>query len=159
MLMMILKWHSYWRWPYVVETPRTWRSTNHVVNKTKLVLFCGVNTFSDLWTCSLPYRIFLTLQLGSCTTSQKVAGSIPNGDFEILHLLNPSDSTTALGSTDPLTDMSTRDLPPSPPGGCKDGRCVRLTTLPPSCTDCLEILKASDSWVYKGLSRPLPFTA
>jgi hypothetical protein len=26
------------------------------------------------------------------------------------------------------------------PGG-KDGRCVGLTTLPPSCADCLEILK------------------
>jgi hypothetical protein len=26
------------------------------------------------------------------------------------------------------------------PGG-KDGRCVRLTILPPSCTDCLEILE------------------
>jgi hypothetical protein len=26
------------------------------------------------------------------------------------------------------------------PGG-KDGRCVGLTTLPPSCADCLEILE------------------
>jgi hypothetical protein len=25
------------------------------------------------------------------------------------------------------------------PGG-KDGRCVRVTTLPPSCAECLEIL-------------------
>ena len=34
----------------------------------------------------------------------------------------------ALGSTQPLTEMSTRVFP-----GGKGGRCVRLTTLPPSC--------------------------
>jgi hypothetical protein len=33
----------------------------------------------------------------------------------------------ALGSTEPLTEMSTRILP-----GVKGGRCVRLTTSPPS---------------------------
>jgi hypothetical protein len=40
------------------------------------------------------------------------------------------------------------------PGG-KDGRCVWLTTLPPSCADCLEILGATTSWNPKGLSRPV----
>jgi hypothetical protein len=40
------------------------------------------------------------------------------------------------------------------PGG-KDGRCVRLTTLPPSCADCLKILGASTSWNPQGLSRPV----
>jgi len=30
--------------------------------------------------------------------------------------------------------------------GGKGGRCVGLTTLPPSCTDCLEIWGASTSW-------------
>jgi len=33
-----------------------------------------------------------------------------------------------LGSTHPLTEMSTGVFP-----GGKDGRCVRLTTFPPSC--------------------------
>ena len=33
-----------------------------------------------------------------------------------------------LGSTQPLTEMSTRSFP-----GGKGGRCVGLTTLPPSC--------------------------
>jgi hypothetical protein len=41
----------------------------------------------------------------------------------------------ALGSTQPLTKMSTRNI--SLEG--KGGRCVGLTTLPPSCADCLEI--------------------
>jgi hypothetical protein len=35
----------------------------------------------------------------------------------------------------------------------KDDLGVGLTTLPPSCADCLEILEASTSWIPKGLSR------
>jgi hypothetical protein len=38
----------------------------------------------------------------------------------------PSSSTVTLGSTQPLTEMSTRYL------GVKGGQCVRLTTSPPS---------------------------
>jgi hypothetical protein len=40
----------------------------------------------------------------------------------------PSSRTMALGSTQPLTEMSTRNLP----GRVKSGRRVGLTTLPPS---------------------------
>jgi hypothetical protein len=40
------------------------------------------------------------------------------------------------------------------PGG-KGGRCVGLTTLPPSCADCLKNLGASTSWNPQGLSRPV----
>jgi hypothetical protein len=39
--------------------------------------------------------------------------------------------------------------------GGKCGRCVGLTTLPPSCVDRLEILGASTSCSPKGLSRPV----
>jgi len=52
----------------------------------------------------------------------------------------------ALMYTQSVTEMSTR---------CEGGRCVELTTLPPSCVDCLEILQASTSWSPKGLPRPL----
>jgi len=41
-------------------------------------------------------------------TNQKVAGSIPDGVIGIFHWHNPSDRTMALGSTQPLTEMSTR---------------------------------------------------
>jgi len=40
----------------------------------------------------------------------------------------------ALGSTQPLTEMSTRNV-----SWGKGGRSVGLTTLPPSCADCLEM--------------------
>ena len=40
----------------------------------------------------------------------------------------------ALGSTQPLTEMSTGNISRG-----KGGRCVGLTTLPPSCAGCLEI--------------------
>jgi hypothetical protein len=43
---------------------------------------------------------------------------------------NPSSRTMALGSTQPLTEMSIRNLPEG--GGVDGGRRVGLTTLPPS---------------------------
>jgi hypothetical protein len=67
--------------------------------------------------------------------SRKVAGSIPNGVNGIFHWHNPSGRTIALGSPQPLTEMSTRNIS----WGGKGGRFVRLTTLPPSCADCHEI--------------------
>jgi hypothetical protein len=82
----------------------------------------------------LPFIMYVTLGtavaqwLRYCATNQKVAGSIPNGVIGIFHWHNPSDRTMALGSTQPVTEMSTRSLP-----GGKCGRCVELTTLQPSC--------------------------
>jgi hypothetical protein len=48
--------------------------------------------------------------LGYCATNRKVAGSIPDGVIAIFHSHNPSDRTTALGSTQPLTEMRTRNI-------------------------------------------------
>jgi hypothetical protein len=47
---------------------------------------------------------------------------------------NPSGRTMALESTQPLTEMSTRNI-----FWGKGGRCVGLKTFPPSRADCLEI--------------------
>jgi len=41
-------------------------------------------------------------------TNRQVADSIPDGVIGIFQWLNPSGHTMALGSTQPLTEMSTR---------------------------------------------------
>jgi len=64
-------------------------------------------------------------------------------DFSVTCSFRP---TMALESTQPLVKTSTRKFP-----ACKGGRCVRLTTLPPSCAECHENLGAQNSW---NLSRP-----
>jgi hypothetical protein len=43
--------------------------------------------------------------------ANKVAGSIPDKVIQFLNCPNPSSSTIALGSTQPLTEMSTVNLP------------------------------------------------
>jgi hypothetical protein len=58
----------------------------------------------------------------------------------------------ALGSTQPLTEVSTRNLPEE----VKGGRLVRLTTTPPDMSiDCLENVEASTSHNPMGLHRLL----
>jgi len=45
-----------------------------------------------------------------CATSQKVMGLIPDGVIAIFHWHNPSGRTLALGLTQPITEMSTRNI-------------------------------------------------
>ena len=77
-------------------------------------------------------------------TSQKVAGSVPDGGIGILHWLNPSDRSNAWGRL----SFYHKWLPVVSPGD-EGGRSGRLRNLPPSCTDCVEILGASVSWSPK----------
>jgi hypothetical protein len=69
-------------------------------------------------------------------TSRKVVGLIPDGVIGIFHSLNPSSRIMTLGSTQPLTEIHTRDIS----WGVKTAGTYRLTTLLPSCANCLEIL-------------------
>ena len=62
-------------------------------------------------------------------TSRKFTGSVAGEVIGIFYLLNSSGRTMALGSTQTLTEVCTRDDP-----------YIGLTTLPPFCADCLEIL-------------------
>jgi hypothetical protein len=48
--------------------------------------------------------------LRHCATSRKVAGSIPDGIIAIFHSHDPSGRTMALGSTQPVTQMSAMDV-------------------------------------------------
>jgi hypothetical protein len=71
------------------------------------------------WECLELFWCLLMLLLGTqwrswlrhCATSWKEAGSIPDGVIGIFHSLNPSGYTMALGSTQSLTEISTRGLP------------------------------------------------
>jgi hypothetical protein len=72
--------------------------------------------------------------LRHCSISWKVVGLIPNCVTGIFHWHNPSGRTMTLGSTQPLTEMSTRNN-----FWAKGNSCIGLTTLPPSCVDCLKI--------------------
>jgi hypothetical protein len=48
--------------------------------------------------------------LRHCATSRKIAGSIPDSVIGIFHWHNPSGRTMALGLTQPLTEMRTRNI-------------------------------------------------
>ena len=93
-------------------------------------LICAFWILHATWWCTW-WRSWLR----HCATSRKVAGLIPDGVIGIFHWRNPSGHTLALGLTQPLTEMSSRNIS----CGGKCGWCVGLTTLPPSCADCLEI--------------------
>jgi hypothetical protein len=59
----------------------------------------------------------------------------------------------ALGSTQPLTEMSTRNV-----SWGKGGRCAGLTTLSPSCADCHEIWEPQPPGTLKACNGiALPF--
>jgi hypothetical protein len=85
-----------------------------------------------------------TQWLRHCATNRKDAGSISDGVTGFFHWHNPPGCTIALGSTQPLTEMSTRG---------KGGWCIGLITLPPVFADCLKI------WEPKppGTLKALPF--
>jgi len=67
-------------------------------------------------------------------TSRKVAGSIPDGVIGIFHWHNPSAALWLWGRL----SLWHKWVPDILLGG-KGGRCIGLTTLPPSCADCHEI--------------------
>jgi hypothetical protein len=81
-----------------------------------------------------------------CATNRKVAGLIPDGVIGLFRWHNPSDCTMALGSTQPLTEMSTRSI-----SWGKGGRCVRPTILPPYCA----VFKKSGNLNFLEPSGPL----
>ena len=101
-----------------------------------------------LFVCFLLYS---SEWLRRCATSRTVPGSIPGGVTAFFTDIFPSDRSMALGSTQPLVQMSTRNIPWG-----NGGRCVRLTTSPPSCAECHEIWEPKPPgtlWATPGLLR------
>jgi hypothetical protein len=95
--------------PFVLKTENFSHSRQNA-SRTKLVIRQILLTFKQ--TTSLLYRTGGTRWrswLGHRATSWKVAGSIPDCVTGIFHWHNPSSRIVALGSTQPLTEMSTRN--------------------------------------------------
>jgi len=88
--------------------------------------------------------------LRHCATSRKVAGSIPDCVIGIFHWYNPSGRTMALGLTQPLTEMNTRNVSWGYRRPVR--RADNLTTF--MCRLSWK-LGASTSWNPQGLSRPV----
>jgi hypothetical protein len=80
-----------------------------------------------------------------CATSRKVTCSIPDGATGIFHWHNPSGRTMALGLSQPLTEMSTRNI-------SWGVNADNLTTF--MCWMSWN-LGTSTSWNLLGLSRPV----
>jgi hypothetical protein len=67
-------------------------------------------------------------QQGHAATSRKVAGSFPDEVTEFFNWPNPSSRTMPLGSTKPLTEMSTRNL-----SGGKERPACKADNLSANC--------------------------
>jgi hypothetical protein len=65
----------------------------------------GLNPAGGMDICVLRWRSWLR----HCATNRKVTGSVPDGVTGIFQCLDPSGRTVALVSTQPLTEMSTRN--------------------------------------------------
>jgi hypothetical protein len=88
-----------------------------------------------------------TVQVRHYATSREVTGSIPD---EVIWFFNwpvLSSRTMALELTQPLTEMSTRNLP-----GINSGRRGRLTTSPSSVSR-MSIKCASTLWAFTACYR------
>jgi hypothetical protein len=84
-----------------------------------------------------------TSKITRFSTPNKITKYRPDGITGIFHWHNTSGRTMALGSIQPLTEMSARNI---------SWGCVGLTTLPPSCADCLEIWEPQPPGTLKACS-------
>ena len=106
--------------------------------------------------CTLPYLMLIT-QRDKRSVEQKVSTEqlsqltvyqfycslhvsafvkIHHLGIKKIHKLQPIKDSSMCSGVDSVSKNEYQDIP-----GGKDGRCVRVTTLPPSCAECLEILE------------------
>ena len=70
---------------------------NHIINLHTFLLVSSPICVGTRWRCWLRH----------CATSRKFAGSIPDG---VIVIIDNTSGRTALGSTQPLTEISTRNI-------------------------------------------------
>jgi hypothetical protein len=89
-----------------------WMTQNRNVKYTGNKVSCA--RIWKLWNIKTLYRSHVGTAVAQwlrcCATNRKVAGSIPADVIGLFQWRNPSDRTIALGSTQPLTEMSTRSI-------------------------------------------------
>ena len=98
-------------WGEVAKCLSKWKifRTYFVENSETYVFFPQILLFlRQLWAQNWGTRWRSWLR--HCATSRKVAGSIPDGVIGFFHWHNPSGRAMALGLTQPLTEMSTRNV-------------------------------------------------
>ena len=83
----------------------------------------------------LPWGTRWRIWLRHCATSRKVADSIPDGVNGVFHCHNASGRTMARWFDSASNRNEYQEYFP----GVKGGQCIGLTTLSPSCADCLEV--------------------
>jgi hypothetical protein len=81
----------------------------------RLLYFYCISSFLVVFICLLPLIRDMRWRslLRNYATSRKVVGSFPDEVIGFFNLPNPSSRTMALGPTQSLTEMSTRNLPGS----------------------------------------------
>jgi hypothetical protein len=129
--------------------------------KCRMLLYFSVSVILEYWFEYQGTIMFWNAQITYCVgtwyhswlrhyaTSRKVVGSILNEVIGFFNWPNTSSRTMALGSTQPLTEMSTRNLL-----GVKGGWHVRLRTSLPSVSRLYikcEILDVSHPMGLHGL--------
>jgi hypothetical protein len=85
-------------------------------------------------------------------TSRKVAGLIPDEVIGFFNLPNPSSRTMALGSTQPLTEMSTRNLPAGKGGPVREADSL-TAICEPIVYKMLEPRRLTTLWAFTACSR------
>jgi hypothetical protein len=81
--------------------------------ETEIWIACSLKLVTELFyagTVTGGSRCWWRSWLRLCDTNRKVADLIPDGVIGIFHWHNPSGRTIALGLTQPLTEMSTRNI-------------------------------------------------
>jgi hypothetical protein len=134
-------------------------------------IYTAVYTIIVLWThkhggSAIKYNYLLYHSKGTlcgswsrhCATKQKEKGSIPEGIIWIFRWHNPSSRTMALGSTQPLTEMSTRNISLGVRVASMYGlQPYQLHVLTLLISGCLNILEPSGPvQACNGTALPLP---
>ena len=101
-----LSWHR-----YAFSTFYDHNAVPHFRNKER-ELNCYIDTLLMVSTVSVLYVTILSYLIleHHCATSRKVAGWIPDWVIGIIHWFNPFGRRMALESTEPLTEVSTRNI-------------------------------------------------